>query len=83
MTNRQNDSLTWAYRRSVEQIAGDLRALADRVERNANPSSRSRIPYLGRAMDIQADVMNVLPNLKLDLLFERAHDCETLMEKDA
>ena len=83
----QNDMLRGAYERGIDTIVADLRNLADRVERRKVVTPRGAYPhlnsvYLGQATSVLSDILNCLPNLNLGLLMERAHDCETLMEKE-
>lgn len=86
---RQNAMLHGNFERSIDSIVRDLRDLADRIERAKKIGPRARLPYLTRdrqpylssAQGVVSDIMNCLPNLNLGLLFERAHDAETLMEE--
>jgi hypothetical protein len=89
---RRNRSLTIAYERSIDQIVGDIRRLAADVERKHTPKLTYTMkdvthpvsrPYLSAAEDVVQSIMNVLPNLNLSLLIERAHDVETLTEKES
>jgi hypothetical protein len=89
---RRNRSLLNAYERSIDQIVLDLSRLAQDIERKKTPRTSYTIndvthqtnrPYLSAAEDVVQSIMNVLPNLNLSLLIERAHDVETLTEKES